>query len=333
MTTANIPAKKRLVSGMRTTGTLHLGHLEGTLRNWTKLQESYDCFFFCAVWHAFTDRLKIENLPAVIDEMVIDWLSVGIDPEKAVVFRQSSMFQHAELSTILSMFTPLGWLERCPTFKDDVRDEESRERVSLGKLAYPVLMTADVAVYKAQAVPVGRDQLPHLELSREILRRFNFQHGEIFPEPVEILSDVPMLLGIDNRKMSKSYNNAIELRETPENLKNKVQQMITDPARVRRQDKGNPDVCTVFAYHKIYTQERLTEIAEGCRSAGIGCRDCKGILFERLNTMLEPIRAKRMQLETRKGLVAEVLAAGEKRAREEAEKTMDQVRRVMGFIA
>ncbi|MBF0499491.1 MAG: tryptophan--tRNA ligase [Candidatus Riflebacteria bacterium] len=325
--------KKRLVSGMRTTGSLHLGHLEGTLRNWTRLQESYDCFFFCAVWHAFTDRLKIDNLPGVIEEMIIDWMSVGIDPEKSVIFRQSSMPQHAELSTILSMFTPLGWLERCPTFKDEVRDEESGERVSLGKLQYPVLMTADVAVYKAQAVPVGRDQLPHLELSREILRRFNHQYGEIFPEPAEILSEVPMLLGIDNRKMSKSYNNAIELRETSESLKNKIQQMITDPARVRRTDKGNPDVCTVYGYHKIYSPDRCAEISEGCRSAGIGCRDCKGILYERLNGMLEPFRAKRVQLESRPGLVSEILAVGETRARVEAEKTMDEVRRVMGFLS
>jgi len=325
-------AKKRLVSGMRTTGSLHLGHYEGTLKNWVRLQETYDCFYFAAVWHAFTDRMKIENLPAVMAEMVIDWMSVGIDPEKAVIFRQSAMPQHAELSTILGNFTPLSWLERCPTFKDEVRDEEAHSRVSVGKLMYPVLMTADVAVYKAQAVPVGRDQLPHLELSREILRRFNGQHGEIFPEPGEVLSDVPLLLGIDNRKMSKSYNNAIELRETPKSLKEKIHLMITDPQRVRRNDPGNPDVCTVYAYQKIYAPDRLEEIGQGCRTAGIGCRDCKNILNERLEGLLGPIRERRAALEAKSGLVRDVLHAGEARARVVAEETMEEVRKALGFL-
>ncbi|MBF0405764.1 MAG: tryptophan--tRNA ligase [Candidatus Riflebacteria bacterium] len=322
---------KRLVSGMRCTGSLHLGHYEGTLKNWVRLQDEYECYFFCAVWHAFTDRLKIEKLPEYIDEMVEDYLSVGIDPNKAVIFRQSAMPQHAELSTILSMFTPLGWLERCPTFKDEVRDEESHERVSLGKLQYPVLMTADVAVYKAEAVPVGRDQLPHLELSREILRRFNSNYTEIFPEPKEILSECPLLLGIDNRKMSKSYNNSIELRETEESLKAKIHTMITDPSRVRRNDTGNPDVCTVFSYHKIYSPQRIDEIAAGCRSASIGCRDCKGILFQSINSILEVFRAKRAEIAKTPGLVKDVLAAGEKKASIVAESTLCEVRKAMGF--
>lgn len=326
-------AKKRLVSGMRTTGSLHLGHLEGTLRTWVKLQEQYDCYFFAAVWHAFTDRLKIDELPRYINDMVVDFMSVGIDPEKSVIFRQSAMPQHAELNTILSMYTPLGWLERCPTFKDQVRDEASRDSTSLGKLMYPVLMTADIICYKAEAVPVGRDQLPHLELTREIVRRFNGVFGDIFPEPAEVLSDIPVLLGIDNRKMSKSYNNSIELRETPETLKQKIHVMITDPQRVRRNDPGNPDVCTVYSYHKIYTKDRLDEIANGCRTAGIGCRDCKNILFERLEGVLGAIREKRAEIESRPGLVRDVLAAGEAKARETAEATMNEVRRAMGFIA
>lgn len=325
-------AKKRLVSGMRTTGSLHLGHLEGTLKNWVSLQDKYECFFFAAVWHAFTDRLKIDNLPAVIDEMIVDWLSVGIDPEKSVIMRQSSMHEHAELCAILSNFTPLGWLERCPTFKDDVRDEDARSKVSLGKLMYPVLMTSDIAAYNAEVVPVGRDQLPHLELSREIIRRFNGNFGDILREPEAVLSSVPLLLGIDKRKMSKSYNNSIELRETAESLKAKIQQMITDPQRVRRNDPGDPEVCTVYSYHKIYTQDRLAEIAEGCRTASLGCRDCKNILFERLNNMLEPIRCKRAEIESRKGYIAEVLDAGEKRAHEVAGETMQAVRKAMGFI-
>lgn len=324
-------AKKRLVSGMRTTGSLHLGHLEGTLKNWVALQEKYDCFFFAAVWHAFTDRMKIDDLPRVIEEMIVDWISVGIDPEKAVVFRQSSMHEHAELSTILANLTPLGWLERCPSFKDEVRDDEQRSAVSLGKLMYPVLMTADIAAYNAEVVPVGKDQLPHLELSREIIRRFNGQFGEVLKEPEAVLSSVPLLLGIDKRKMSKSYNNGIDLRETADSLKAKVQMMITDPQRVRRNDPGDPEVCAVYAYHKIYTPDRLEEIASGCRSAGIGCRDCKMILFERLNNMLEPFRCKRAEVESRKGYIAEVLRAGEERAHAIAGATLGEVRKAMGF--
>ncbi|GAB4269526.1 MAG: tryptophan--tRNA ligase [Candidatus Rifleibacteriota bacterium] len=326
-------AKKRLVSGMRTTGSLHLGHLEGTLKNWVSLQDEYECFFFAAVWHAFTDRLKIENLPDVIEEMIVDWISVGIDPEKAVIFRQSSMYEHAELCTILSNMVPLGWLERCPTFKDEVRDDDARSSVSLGKLMYPVLQTADIAVYKGEIVPVGKDQLPHLELSREIVRRFNHHYGEILREPDAKLSSVPLLLGIDKRKMSKSYNNGIDLRETPDSLKKKIQMMITDPQRVRRNDPGDPEVCTVFSYHKIYTPDRLDEIAQGCRSASIGCRDCKMILFERINNMLERFRAKRAEIEGRKGYIKEVLYEGEKKAHEIARKTMSEIRSAMGFIA
>lgn len=324
-------AKKRLVSGMRTTGSLHLGHLEGTLRNWVGLQDEYECFFFAAVWHAFTDRLKIENLPEIIREIIIDWLSVGIDPEKSVIFRQSSMHEHAELATILSNMTPLGWLERCPTFKDEVRDDESRSGVSLGKLMYPVLQTADIAAYKGEIVPVGKDQIPHLELSREIIRRFNGQFGEILLEPEARLSSVPMLLGIDKRKMSKSYDNGIYLRETPETLKKKVQMMITDPQRVRRNDPGDPEVCAVYAYHKIYTADRLDEIAAGCRDASIGCRDCKNILFERLDNMLQPIRERRAEIEQRPGYVEEVLVAGEERAHQIAGATLEQIRKAMGF--
>lgn len=325
-------AKKRLVSGMRTTGSLHLGHLEGTLRNWVELQDKYDCFFFAAVWHAFTDRLKIENLPQVIDEMIIDWLSVGIDPEKAVIFRQSAMPQHAELSTILSMFTPLGWLERCPTFKTEIRDEAQRGALASGKLMYPVLQTADIAVYNGEFVPVGKDQIPHIELSREIIRKFNGQYGKILTEPGVLLSKVPLLLGIDNRKMSKSYNNGIDLRETPKGLKKKINKMITDTQRVRREDTGNPEVCSVYAYHKIYTPDELDEIADGCRTAKIGCGDCKKKLFEKLNNVLEPYRLKRIELEKDISYIHDVLREGEKKAQVVAEQTMDKIRKAMGFI-
>ncbi len=324
--------KKRLVSGMRSTGALHLGHLEGTLKNWVSLQDKYECFFFSAVWHAFTDRVKIDELPKIIEEMIVDWISVGIDPEKSVIFRQSSMHEHAELCNILSMFTPLGWLERCPTFKDEVRDDEQRSKVSLGKLMYPVLQTADISVYKGEVVPVGKDQVPHLELSREIIRKFNGNYGEIFPEPEAFLSEVPLLMGIDKRKMSKSYNNGINLRETSEGLKKKIQMMVTDPQRVRRNDPGDPEVCAVYAYHKIYTKDKLEEIAAGCKSAGIGCRDCKNMLFERLDSTLEVYRAKRAEIESRPGYIRDVLEHGEKRAHEVAGKTIEEVRRAMGFI-
>lgn len=322
---------KRLVSGMRTTGSLHLGHLEGTMKNWVLLQDKYECLFFAAVWHAFTDKF-VDNVSTLAHDMIVDWLSVGIDPEKAILFRQSAMPEHAELSTILSNFTPLSWLERCPTFKDFVRSDDTRSSVSAGKLMYPILMTADIAVYNAEAVPVGKDQIPHLELSREIIRRFNAQCGEILKEPEPVLSAVPLLLGIDNRKMSKSYNNSIELRETAEDLKGKIQQMITDPQRVRRNDPGDPEVCTVYSYHKIYTSDRIDEIAQGCRNAGIGCRDCKAILFERINNMLEPYRAKRAEIEDRKGYVEEILCEGEKKAHILAGEVMESVRKAMGFI-
>ena len=324
--------KKRLVSGMRTTGSLHLGHLEGTLKNWVELQDEYECFFFAAVWHAFTDRLKIENLAEITREMVVDWLSVGIDPEKSVIFRQSAMHEHAELCTILSNMTPLGWLERCPTFKDEVRDNKARSGVSLGKLMYPVLQTADIAAYNGEVVPVGKDQLPHLELSREIVRRFNTHAGPVLVEPQPKLSPVPMLLGIDKRKMSKSYDNGIYLRETPESLKKKIQMMVTDPQRVRRNDPGDPEVCTVYAYHKIYTPDRLEEIASGCRTAGIGCRDCKQILFDRLDSMLEVYRQKRTEIEAKEGYIKDVLAEGEKKAHQIAQETMQKVRQAMGFL-
>ncbi len=326
-------AKPRLVSGMRTTGSLHLGHLEGTLRNWVRFQDDYECLFFAADWHAHTDRLEIDNLPQITHDMFIDWLSVGLDPAKVTLFRQSHMPQTAELCTLLSMFTPLGWLERCPTFKDEVRDEDTRERCSLGKLMYPVLMTADVALYQAAKIPVGKDQIPHLELSREILRRFNNTHPDMFVEPQPVLSEVPMLLGIDNRKMSKSYNNAIELRDSADALKNKVHNMITDPQRVRRNDPGNPDVCTVFSYHKIYTPARTAEIDPACRAGTIGCRDCKGELLTSLERVLAPIRERRAQFEATPGLIPELLARGEKRATEIADATIDRVRRAMGFTS
>ncbi|NLM17049.1 MAG: tryptophan--tRNA ligase [Candidatus Riflebacteria bacterium] len=322
--------KKILVSGMRTTGDLHLGHLEGTLKNWVNLQEDYECYFFAAVWHAFTDTI-ISDVKEKTHSMIIDWLSVGLDPEKSVIFRQSAMPQHAELSIILNNFTPLGWLERCPTYKDFVRDDSTRAGVSAGKLTYPVLMTADIAVYKADLVPVGKDQIPHMELSREIIRRFNQYAGDVLVEPKELLSDVPLMLGVDNRKMSKSYDNAINLREEPKSLKAKIQQMITDPQRIRKTDPGEPEVCNVYAYHKIYVKDKLEATADGCRTASIGCKDCKKILFERINNMLEPFRQKRAELEKQPDYITDVLKEGEKKASLVADQTIAEVRKGLGL--
>lgn len=325
--------RKKLVSGMRTTGLLHLGHYEGTLKNWVKLQDKYDCFYFAAVWHGFTDKLELDNLPETINAMITDWLSVGIDPEKSTIFRQSSMPQHAELCTILANMTPLGWLERCTTFKDEIRDDEQRSKVSLGKLMYPVLQTADIAIYKGETVPVGKDQLPHLELSREIVRRFNSQiNRQILPEPNALLSETPLLPGIDKRKMSKSYNNGIYLRDSSKELKSKIHMMITDPQRVRRNDPGNPEVCTVYEYHKIYSQEKLEEISSGCKTASMGCKDCKGMLFEKLENLLEPIRCEREKIEAKKGYIEQILEAGEAKAAAAADCTINEIRTVMGFI-
>lgn len=326
-----IKNEKVLVSGMRTTGSLHLGHLVGTLENWVKLQENHRCYFFLAVWHAFTDRLSIPDLQNIIKNMVIDWISVGIDPCKSVIFRQSAVPQHAELAIIFSMFTPLGWLERCPTFKEDVRDDEARSYVSLGKLSYPVLMTADIAAYKGEVVPVGKDQLPHLELAREIIRRFNSHIFPLFPEPKEYLSETPILLGLDNRKMSKSYNNTIELRDSSETVLAKINSMITDPQRVKRYDPGNPEVCNVYNYHKIFSLIQLEEIYNSCKTASIGCKDCKKILFRNIEQKLTPIREKRFQLEKNPNLVFDILNEGEKIAKARSESVLQEVRSKLNF--
>jgi tryptophanyl-tRNA synthetase len=322
--------KGRIFSGMRPTGRLHLGNYLGALDNWVKLQHDYECFFSVVDWHALTTAYKdTELLRENIREMTIDWLSAGLDPEGAVIFRQSDVKEHGELHLLLSMITPLSWLERCPTYKEQLKQLADREITTYGFLGYPVLMAADILVYKADTVPVGEDQLPHLELAREIVRRFNFLYEPVFPEPQSKLTQVPLLPGLDGRKMSKSYGNVLLLAEDPEVLKGKIRQMVTDPQRVRRHDPGDPEVCPVFAFHKVFSPQQLDFIDVECRRAGIGCVDCKKQLWTNLIEELGPIYERRQELEKDPGFVEDVLREGAVKARQVAEKTMAEVRKVM----
>ncbi len=323
-------AKKRLLSGNRPTGLLHLGNYVGALQNWVKLQDDYECFYMVADWHALTSEYQdTSQLNYNIEQMLIDWLSIGLDPERSTLFIQSHVIQHAELMLLLGMFTPVSWLERCPTYKEQLEQLAHKEIATYGFLGYPVLQAADIVIYKAHVVPIGEDQLPHLELTREIVRRVNFYYGkrqELLPEPQAILSPVPKLLGIDGRKMSKSYNNCIYLSDSAELVAEKVRQMVTDPARVKRSDKGHPNVCSVFDYHKAFTEERVSELETACREAGIGCTECKKILADSLNNLLDPFRQKRRELEENPQVIREVIHEGGERARRVAEATMQEVR-------
>jgi tryptophanyl-tRNA synthetase len=325
--------KKRILSGMRPTGKIHLGNLHGALMNWKALQEDYQCFFFVADWHALTTEYKSPKaIHDFIFEMVVDWISVGLDPEVSTFFLQSAVKEHAELHLILSMFTPLGWLERNPTYKEQQHELESKDIGTYGFLGYPVLQAADILIYKAHAVPVGIDQAPHVELTREIARRFNFLYEEVFPVPDVLLTEIPKLMGIDGRKMSKSYNNAIFLADSLEEIRQKLSQMVTDPQRARRKDPGNPEVCNLFPLHKIYSlKERIAEIQRECPQAGIGCVDCKKWLIEEVIYSLTPIKAKRDELIKNPGQVRDIMEAGNNRARDYAQKTMDEVRKAIGF--
>jgi tryptophanyl-tRNA synthetase len=265
-------AKKRILSGMRPTGPLHLGNLHGALANWNKMQEEYECFFFIADWHALTsDYDSTGSIQGYAMDVFLDWLSVGLSPERCTLFVQSHIKEHAELFLLLSMITPLPWLERNPTYKEQIAELKNKDLSTFGFLGYPVLQAADIIMYKANGVPVGIDQAPHVELTREIARRFNYFYGDIFPIPETILTETPKILGIDRRKMSKSYNNAIFLSDPPKEVRNKVSQMITDPQRARRSDPGNPDVCNVFSFHQMYSDEATTQrVNEECRKAEIG---------------------------------------------------------------
>jgi tryptophanyl-tRNA synthetase len=320
-----------VVSGMRPTGRLHLGHLHGALANWVRLQEENDCFYFSADWHALTTSYdRTEVVKQSEREMFVDFIAAGIDPERSTLFVQSEVKQHAELFLLLGMITPLGWLERSPSYKEMRENITDRDLALYGFLGYPVLMTADIIMYKATRVPVGADQVSHLELCREIVRRFNFHYGEVFPEPQPLLTEAAKVLGTDGRKMSKSYGNAIDVGESAESTTKKIMGMVTDPARKRRQDPGNPDVCGIFYLHKVYsTPDTVAWVDQNCRTAGIGCVDCKRKLLERLAPDQERMRAKREALLSRPKDLDDLVELGTRKAREAAERTMQQVRAAM----
>ena len=320
--------RKRTLSGMRPSGKLHLGHYLGALKNWRDLQEENDCFYFVADWHALTTEYeRTEIIGESIDDMVIDWMAAGIDPKKSTIFIQSHVPEHAELHLLLSMITPLPWLERNPTYKEQLREQTSRDLQTYGFLGYPVLQAADILMYDASFVPVGIDQVPHLELTREIARRFNFLYREVFIIPEAYLTETPKILGTDNRKMSKTYGNAILLSDTAEEVWDKVKPMVTDPARVRRNDPGNPEICNVFSYHKIFSDpETIEKVNVGCRTAGIGCIECKRWMYEGMEKVLAPVRERRKEIVESGISVRELLEAGTRRAREVAAKKMSEVR-------
>ena len=313
---------------MRPTGALHMGNYLGALSNWVNMQDQYDCFFFVADWHALTsDYEKPDGMEGFVREIILDWLSAGLSPEKSTIFIQSKIPEHAELFLILSMITPVPWLERNPTYKDQIVQLQNKDLSTFGFLGYPVLQAADIIMYKANGVPVGVDQVPHVEITREIARRFNFLYGNIFPEPEAILTHTPKILGIDGRKMSKSYGNAIFLSDSAEQVSAKVMQMVTDPQRARRSDPGNPDICNVYEFHRLYTEPTLTaQIGAQCRSAGIGCVDCKRAMAVNLIQALAPIHERRMYYQSHPQLIAEIIDAGSRKAGQVARQTMQEVR-------
>ena len=320
--------KKRIVSGMRPTGRLHLGHVHGALNNWRSLQDDYECFYFIADWHALTSEYeRTEIIKESTRDIIIDWISVGLDPNRSVFFIQSSLKEHAELHLIFSMVTPLSWLERNPTYKEQLKEMAQKNLYTYGFLGYPVLQAADILMYKANGVPVGEDQSPHVELTREIARRFNHFYGEVFPLPEVLLTPEAKILGIDRRKMSKGYDNAIFISDPKEVIEKRVSEMITDPQRARRSDPGRPDYCNVFSFHELYTDtEKVREIDTACRNATIGCVECKQIMAESLNAALKPVREKRRELEGSPQTIDAIMEEGNQKARKIARATMEEVR-------
>ena len=323
----------RTVSGMRPTGPLHLGHYFGALKNWVTLQNEMQCFYFVADWHALTsdyaDTSRVEEFSL---EMVKDWLVSGLDPKRSVLFQQSLVKEHAELALILGMLTPVSWLERNPTYKEQRQEITHKDLGNVGFLSYPVLQAADILLYKPKWVPVGEDQLPHLELTREICRRFNNFYGELFPEPEARLTPAARCPGLDGRKMSKSYNNAIYLKDSMEEITPKIRGMFTDKNRLRRTDPGDPKACNLYPYHELLTDEQTrAEICIGCTSATWGCVDCKKVLLANLEKFLTPMHEKRRELEQDPGYIGDVLREGTHAARLEAQKTMDEANGLLHF--
>lgn len=320
--------KKKVFSAMRPTGKLHLGHLVGALHNWIELQKEYDCIFSVADWHALMS--EYENSKGITDssiEMAIDWIASGIDPEKSTIFIQSQVPEHLELQMIFSCLTPLGWLERNPTYKEQLREIGKRNLQTYGFLGYPVLQAADILLYKADAVPIGEDQLPHLELTREIARKFNHTFKvDFFTDCEAILTESPRLLGLDGRKMSKSFNNTINLSDTKKEIAKKTSSMITDPKRIKLTDKGHPDECNVFSYYNVFCKERTHEVRDWCENAKQGCSFCKKELAAIIDKQVEPIRSLRSELEEDKPRIKEILFEGCKKAKRLAEKNINLIK-------
>jgi len=342
--------QKRVLSGMRPTGKLHLGNYMGALSNWVSLQSEYACFFFIADFHALTtDYADPSQIQTSIADVAMDFLAAGLDPEKSTIFVQSDVPQHAELHLLLSMITPLSWLERVPTYKDQIEQLKEKDLNTYGFLGYPLLQSADILLYRPDFVPVGQDQVAHVEITREIARRFNFLYSpkaekydgppadykgkfleHILPEPKVLVTASPKLPGTDGRKMSKSYGNTIMLTEPEADVRKKLKTMVTDPARIRRTDPGNPEVCPVGDLHKVFSSdETRLKVWEGCTTAGIGCIECKGWAADGIVSVLNPIQERRRQYEANPQLVQDILAAGAAQARTSAEATMTQVRQAM----
>jgi len=323
--------KKRILSGMRPTGKLHLGNYVGALENWIQLQNEYESFHLVADYHVLTTNLSTKDIYNNTIEMVIDWISGGLDPKNATIFRQSQIKEHTELFLIFSMLITKARLERNPTLKEQVRDLNI-ENLTYGHLGYPVLQAVDILLYKGDVVPVGEDQLPHIEITREIARRFNQQYASerpVFPEPDDKITEFARLTGIDGKRMSKSLGNTILISDSPDTIKNKMKKAVTDPNKIRKGDPGNPDICLVFAYHKKFNSNQIAEIERGCRSGALGCVDCKMNCAAKISDFFEPLRTKRLYFENHISEVKDILNEGERKARLVANETMEQVREKM----
>lgn len=324
--------KGRILSGMRPTGPLHLGHYVGALRNWATLQDDYDCHYMVADWHALmSEYADTSDIATWTREMVADWIACGLDPERSIIFVQSQVPEHAELHLIFSCVTPLGWLERCPTYKEQRKEIKGKDLETYAFLGYPTLQAADILMYLGDVVPVGEDQLPHVELTREIARRFNKLFAPVFPEPQGKLTTTPRLLGLDRRKMSKSYGNFIALADDAETVIRKAATMITDPKRIRITDPGHPEECNVCDYYDVFAPQQSAQVKDKCRNANWGCTDCKRNLADVLNKTLEPIRARRTELLSEEGKIEDILETGRRKAALVATETMKKVREALRF--
>ncbi len=319
---------------MRPTGPLHIGHYFGALTNWKRLpREGYRCFYMIADWHALsTEYASPQSIASNVKEIALDFLAAGLDPEVCTIFVQSHVPEHTELHLLFSMVTPVAWLERNPVYKEQIETLREKDLQTYGFLGYPVLQAADILIYRASCVPIGVDQLPHLELTREIARRFNYLYGSVFPEPEALLTETPKIPGTDNRKMSKSYDNCIYLKDEPENIRRKILNMFTDPKRVYRKDPGHPETCPAFAYHQLFNNLETEKIAADCRSALIGCTDCKRNLAEKTISFLSPLRERRNQLEKNMDVLHKILKEGAEKARTVAGETLKQAKQACGLL-